>query len=145
MKFLVMTIAMLVSLASMAGEIKKSIPQSVLDSVNTGNGAVYVQSYDVKKFDLNNRVNTVKKWNTESGCSSWATDNSVETAILKLNEMGAKTLATLLEDLRVKNKLKAAIYNTAAPSYDLENCNFYYYEFYSTDGDLLILDLDYNP
>ncbi len=144
MKFLIMTIAMFFSLASMAGVLKKSIPQSVLDGVNVGNGAVYIQAYDVKKFDLNNRVNTVKKWNTESGCSSWATDSSVENAILKLHETGAKALANILEDLRVKNQIKAAIYNTASPSYDLENCAFYYYEFYSVDGEMLILDLDFN-
>ena len=83
MKFLVMIMAMLFSLASFAGAIKKSVPQAVLDGVNVGNGSVYIQSYDVKKFDVNARMNTIKKWNTESGCSSWSTENSVEDAIMK--------------------------------------------------------------
>ena len=144
MKFLVMTLAMLFSLATFAGAIKKSVPQTVLDGVNVGNGSVYIQSYDVKKFDVNNRMNTIKKWNTESGCSSWSTDNSVEDAIMKLNESGAKELARILENLRVNNQIKAAIYNTSSPSYDLQNCSFFYYEFYSVDGDVLIMDLDFN-
>lgn len=144
MKFLVMTLAMLFSLATFAGAIKKSVPQTVLDGVNVGNGSVYIQSYDVKKFDVNNRMNTIKKWNTESGCSSWSTDNSVEDAIMKLNESGAKELARILENLRVNNQIKAAIYNTSSPSYDLQNCSFFYYEFYSNDGDVLIMDLDFN-
>lgn len=144
MKFLVMTMTLLFSLTSFAGVLKKSIPQSVLDKVNVGNGAVYFQTYDVKKFDLENRINTVKKWNTESGCASWDTNASVANAITKLNENGANELASILENLRVNKQIKAAIYNTASPSYDLENCSFYYYEFYSVDGDLLILDLDFN-
>lgn len=144
MKSLIMITMMIFSLSSFAGVLKKSIPQSVLDRLNVGNGAAFIQAYDVKKFDLDNQVETVKKWNTESACSKWSTLSSVDSAILKLHESGATELAMILENLRVKKQLKAAIYNTSSPSEDATSCSFQYYEFYSFDGELLILDLDFN-
>lgn len=144
MKFLTMAMALMFSFASFAGVIKNSVSQAMLDRVNVGNGAAYIKSYDTKRFDVNKQVITVKQWNSESGCSSWSTSSNVEMAVSKLHEAGAVELAVVLENLRLKNQIKAAIYNTAAPSYDAENCSFNYYEFYSVDGDLLILDLDFN-
>jgi hypothetical protein len=107
-----MTMVMNLSLASFAGTLTKSIPQALLDGVNIGNGSAYIQSYDVKKFDLNGRIKTIKKCNTESECSNWSTESKVADSIMKFNENGSVEMAPVIENLRVNNQLKAAIYNT---------------------------------
>lgn len=144
MKLLTILMVALFSISSFAGVLKKSVPQSVLDKLNIGNGSTYIKTVTPGSFDIEKRLSNIRKWNAESGCSNWVTESSLETTIAKLHQNGAQELAIILENLRISNQLKAGIYNTSLPSNDLFNCTFYYYEIYSNDGEVLVLDLDFN-
>lgn len=144
MKIITIIMIALFSLPSFSGVLKKSVSQSVLNKLNVGNGSAYIQTYSPSEFTLEKRLNTIKQWNSESGCNSWTTESDLKSTITKLKENGAGELSKILENLRLSNSLKAGIFNNSLPSEDSENCSFFYYEIYSNDGEVLILDLDFN-